>query len=198
MQQAGQDELQSLIVAAGFYFQPPEPPELVGRRLVAIVDEDDLSWHPPRDGQPKTESVEPEPTSPPPEFPAAPGPTVRRRPAQCFESDAVDGVVSLLFITDKDQAELRYELRLDDSGDRAVLAAICRASGLAEITDTEQLHRRPVILHINVDGRVVDAEPNTLLIERRKRDVEFVRRMQEEGWPEDNDKEVNEEDSEAA
>ncbi|KQW22935.1 hypothetical protein ASC80_06295 [Afipia sp. Root123D2] len=69
VQQAGQDELQSFVVGAGFYFQPPLPPELIGRVVVALVDENGLSWHGPRNGQPRPEP-QPEANGSPPPPPA--------------------------------------------------------------------------------------------------------------------------------
>jgi|APCry1669192522_1035417.scaffolds.fasta_scaffold00562_5 hypothetical protein len=58
VQAAGQKELSEIVDAAGFLFGIEDAKQLAGRHVVALVDEGQLSWHPPRAGQPK----QPEPT----------------------------------------------------------------------------------------------------------------------------------------
>lgn len=51
---AGQKELDQIVPAAGFYFGPPDNvEELIGRTVVAVVDDHGLTWCPPDGGQVK-------------------------------------------------------------------------------------------------------------------------------------------------
>ncbi len=79
------------------------------------------------------------------------------------------------------------ELSLKEDEDLRTLARITKACGLTEIDDTEELHRHPLIVHIDADGLIVDAEPNTRAIERRERDMAWVNKQQELGWPDDDE-----------
>jgi hypothetical protein len=61
VQAAGQREKDKLADAAGLYFGFEDAGQLVGRQVVALVDSGELTWHPPRGGQPQPE---PEPVAP--------------------------------------------------------------------------------------------------------------------------------------
>ncbi|MCK1517111.1 hypothetical protein IVB22_32335 [Bradyrhizobium sp. 190] len=63
VQNAGQKEKDSIVTAAGFFFQIDDPANLIGRRIVALVDGGELTWHEPSGGQPEPE---PELVEPPP------------------------------------------------------------------------------------------------------------------------------------
>jgi hypothetical protein len=58
LQEAGQKELARLSEAAGIA-DLNDSSDFIGRHVVAVVDDDGLSWHAPRGGQPR---LEPEPT----------------------------------------------------------------------------------------------------------------------------------------